>query len=370
MGTNYTREDVVKNDFLFVSYKHADEKAVTETIEFLFSHGVRLWYDADLVTGDNWAKIAEGLIKHENCKGVIFFNSEDSFLSDAVYRERAFTLEKMEKCKAEGVPFYIFPVNLGKPSTLLILKDVFASLPDSAAAIERNFSLTNLESIISLFGSDTIYCYADPEKPGEFKQKLADNIAKTLPSVIDPDSPIGKGKSAPDQNKRNTVSMGICMDSVATGLPEYLLTKEQRIEYRDEIYFVKGGAAYHTKKITWRKICEDETGELYLAETIVDTRNGGDELTTWLNTRFQEIAFTDAEKEKILEIRLLTEADIAGSKDKELLVFEGCDSHWWMGTRAMGALQKVVKKDGSIYNAGYNVRTKKSGVRPVIRIKK
>ena len=125
-----------------------------------------------------------------------------------------------------------------------------------------------------------------------------------------------------------------------------------------------------TQKISWRPVsCDDDTFVL-LSENIVDIRNGGDELSKWLSTRFIDVAFSKTEREAILEIRLLTDADIKNSKIENLLEFEGCDSHWWIETRAMGALQKVVKKDGTIYNSGYNFRTKRSGIRPVIRVKK
>lgn len=366
----YTKEEVVKAPFLFVSYKHEDSNVIVKTIDFLFECGVRFWYDKDLVTGDNWAKIAEELIKHENCKGVIFFNSTESFLSDPVFRERKFTCERIKKCEKEGKPFFVFPVTIGKPSTLLLLKEVFAKLPTNASEIERSFSLENLETIISLFGSDTIYCFANDEKPEEYQQKLIENIKKALPSVIDSKALTAKEFAKSFGESRTSIYMGLCMGASASSLPEYLLSKDQRVEYGDSTYFVSAGKAYQAQRICWRPIyCDDDTF-FFLSENIVDFRFGGDELNKWLATDFANIAFSENEREAIREIRLLTEVDIAESKDENLLKFENCDSHWWIDSRVAGALQKVVKKEGTIYSSGYNFRAKRSGVRPVIRVDK
>ncbi len=372
MNSNYTKENVIKNDFLFVSYKHDNvDTTVTDTIEYLLDAGIRLWYDADLGTGNNWAKIAESLIKHENCRGVLFFNSADSFLSEPVYRERTFTLEKIETCqRRKDKPFVLFPVHIGKPSTMLLLRDVFASLPTDDKVIEQKFPFRFLKSITDLFISDTLYCYADPDNAEEYKQRLVDDIKKALPAVVDPQALSAKEIAKTFGESSSTVSIGICKGKIAANVPEYLRVKEGRIEHLGATYLVSEGEAYQTQRISWRPVyCTDDEYVL-LSENIVDTRNGGEDLKGWLRDRFAAVAFSKDEREAILEIRLLTEADVAMSKDPELLIFSGCDSHWWLDARGAGALQKVVKKDGSVYHGGYNFRAKKSGVRPVIRVKK
>lgn len=370
MNAHYTKEEVVKNDFLFVSYKHEDTDIVTATIDFLMEQGVRLWYDADLVIGEKWPEVAEKLIKHENCRGVIFFNSEASFKSEPIYQERGFTLEKIETCNRKGQPFPVFPVNIGKPSTQRLLKAVFASLPEDDRESEKIFPLKYLQGISSLFSSDTIYCYADPENSEEYKQRLVSHIKKALPSVIDAEALSAREIAESLGTAKTTVSLGLCRGKSTERLPAYFLTKDQRVDYQGASYFVEGGAAYETVKMLWRPVyCDDEMFVL-LSENIVDVRNGGDMLKDWLANAFADLAFTPAEREGVLSVRLLSEADIAKSKTPDLLVFDGADTHWWLDARSSGALQKVVKKDGSVYNSGYNFRTKKSGVRPVICVKK
>lgn len=370
MDLNYTKEDVVKNDFLFVSYKHEDSATVTDTINYLLAQGIRIWYDADLNVGEKWPEVAEGLIKNDNCRGVIFFNSEDSFKSDPVYLERGFAMEKAEANKNSGRPFLMFPVNIGKPSTMRILKSVFESLPDDDKEIEKTFPLKYLQGICTIFSSDIIYCYADPENNEEYKQRLSENIKKALPSVIDAAALSAREIEKVIGVSHATVSLGIYKGSSVDVLPAYFLSKDQRVEYQGVTYLVEGGIAYDTRSITWRPVyCDDEKFVL-LAQNVVETKNGGEALNEWLSGSFYDLAFTDQEKKEISCVRLLTESDIEKSKTPDLLVFNDSDSHWWLDARAMGALQKVVKKDGSIYNSGYNYRTKKSGVRPIICVNK
>ncbi len=370
MGSHYTKEDVVLNDFLFVSYKHEDATIVTDVIGFLLDQGVRLWYDEDLVIGEKWPEIAERLIKHEHCKGVLFFNSISSFKSEPVFMERAFTLEKIEACKKQSTPFLVFPINIGKPSTMLILKAVFESLPEDDREIEKIFPLKYLQGISSLFSSDTIYCYADPENIDEYRERLIANIKKALPSVIDKRALHEKEIVETLGTVRSTVSFGYYRGKQAGSLPGYFLSKDQRVDYQGKTYIVESGVAYEAQKISWEPIyCEDDKFVL-LSQDVVDTRNGGDALATWLNDTFAKLAFTEDEQSQITKVRLLSGKDISKSQVKDLLVFEDSEVHWWLEDKGIGALQKVVKKDGTIYNSGYNFRTKKSGVRPVVCVHK
>ena len=92
---HYTREEIVRSDFLFISYKREDRNStVAGVLDFLFQHGVRFWYDADLGVGQNWDEVVHELILHKNCVGAIFFNSVESFISEPVHKERGFALEK------------------------------------------------------------------------------------------------------------------------------------------------------------------------------------------------------------------------------------------------------------------------------------
>ena len=66
-------EKILSGNFVFISYSHKDQAAVTEDMEALLGQGVRVWFDVNMRLGDNWAQIAEQTILHKNCVGAIFY---------------------------------------------------------------------------------------------------------------------------------------------------------------------------------------------------------------------------------------------------------------------------------------------------------
>lgn len=253
---------------------------------------------------------------------------------------------------------------------MLLLKSVFDSLPENDKEIERVFPLEYLKGITALFSSDTIYCYADPENRIEYKEKLADNIKKAFPSVVDHKALSVKQIEKSLGTAKTTVSLGICKGKTSDALPGYFLTKDQRIDYQGSTYLVENGIAYETQKILWRPVyCDDEYFVL-LSQNIVDIRNGGDDLKKWLTDVFFKLSFEDDEKEAIKTVKLLSEEDISKSQTDDILSFSDSDTHWWLDARNSGALQKVVKKDGTVYQSGYNFRTKNRESVPLFALRK
>lgn len=378
MSNYYTREEIVKKPYVFVSYRHKDKSAVVQDVlDFLYQKGIRFWYDSDLGLGDRWSEVAESLIKNENCRGVIFFNSVDSFVSEPVYKERMFTIERMDESRRRGETFTVIPVNIGKPSTLRLIKAVFDALPDSDKDIEREFTVRYLYSIVKLFDSEMIYCYADPDNREGYMESLYQNISRSLPCVVDESTLQMKIlKDAAANTAPMTVNLGMCKSQPTSTLHSVYLQKDGVVNYNNNAYIVQGGKAYTAKKIRWRILyCEGERFVL-IAEDTVDLRGGGPELMTWLKSDFYSLFFSPEEQAKINGglVRLLTPADIEKTEDAARLVFEQAgdcpEGHWWIDSKAGGALQRVVKKDGTVFRAGYNIRTKRSGVRPVIEIDK
>ncbi len=374
MAEHYTFEEITKNAFLFVSYQHNNKDIVTNVIDSLLDSGVRLWYDVDLDIGDKWNDIAEKLIKHPNCKGVIFFNSTDSFKSEPVYQERCFALEKANENRKKSLNFPIFPVNIGKPSTIRLLKSIFEELPDDDKVMEKLFPLEFLKNISEIFTANTIYCYAAPDDTEGYISRLYESIVKAAPEVIDNGTLAIKKLSKNNSQQTLSIEMGICKNKLASGLPEYLLKNDGTVLYKNNQYIIQNNTAYSVKNITWRPLyCENDIF-VFLSENIVDVRNGGKELEQWLNGNFLTESFTDKEKQYIQKIRLLNAKDLSQIADTEKLIFPPeagtSESNWWINEMGMGVLQKVIKKNGTTYNSGYNYRIKKCGVRPIICVHK
>ena len=80
--------DIADNqNYLFISYAHQDYKKVYADLAVLYQAGVRFWYDKGLSAGKNWDTEVKSVIENPRCCGVIFFISENSFLSKSVNQE-------------------------------------------------------------------------------------------------------------------------------------------------------------------------------------------------------------------------------------------------------------------------------------------
>lgn len=78
---------VFSDAYYFVSYSHKDYKKVYKDILLLQENGVPLWYDRGMRPGADWRDVAESAMSKYACKGVIFYLSENSIKSDAVFEE-------------------------------------------------------------------------------------------------------------------------------------------------------------------------------------------------------------------------------------------------------------------------------------------
>ena len=81
-----------EKEYYFVSYFHKDYKLVYESLHRLQSGEKRLnlWYDHNLTPGRDWEIEARRYIYDFNCKGVIFFLSENAVLSQSIHKEIEF----------------------------------------------------------------------------------------------------------------------------------------------------------------------------------------------------------------------------------------------------------------------------------------
>ena len=89
-----------KKDYYFASYAHKDYKLVFESLHRLQSgeNSINVWYDEGLTPGKDWEDNAYKYIYNPDCKGVIFYLSENSILSQSIHRE-------IEFVKNSGVPY-------------------------------------------------------------------------------------------------------------------------------------------------------------------------------------------------------------------------------------------------------------------------
>ena len=377
MAVYYTADEIVKGDYLFVSYKHDDKDTVFGIVDLLIDMGVRIWCDTDLMVGDNWNDRVQKIIVHENCKGVIFFNSIKAFLSKPIAKERALITEKIERLSTNGRSFPVLPVNIGKTSTMRLLKCVFEQLPDNDSEIDLKLPLESLNNIIDLFNNKMLYLFADGENAQQCAESLFAVIERSIPSAID--QGLIKVKKLVNQLGSSgtgglpKVTLGRYKDTPTDMLPSYLLDENRILTYRNEQYIIDSNQAFTVAPLNWISIYNSQEELVLVSDKILEQKTGGPELIKWLNTEFKKYAFNDEELSYLTcDITLVKEQDIEKASSKDFMRAGTdkriTDGQWWIDAYGMGVMQKIVRDDGSVYNNGYNSRIKKCGVRPLIRV--
>lgn len=373
----YTDSEIVQGKFILASYSHEDSSIVLDTVGYLIEQGVRLWLDKDLRCGDDWDVKVKKLMDHENCLGIICFNSKDSFASDAVEKERQMIIEKAAQLEKRGEKFEIFPLSLGQRKTMELIKSMLESYTYNEVAVNaENFS-AKIQTVLQLFKDNKTFIFVDPENEKDYKQELFEAIASKIPQVVTS----GKMKLDKLKKLRNTKNVGnlLCLDfGFEKKRPEpnisgsRLKQGNKIIVYNDEYFMIRNEAAYSVKPLEW--LCmyvEDET-VVMITKNIIDKQKGGAVLNEWLKDVFLTSSFTEEQQNSILELRLLCEEDIEKSDDDSYLILsedsQAGSCKWWMSSATTGMLQRAIKENGQIYKNGYNSRTMALGVRPVIRV--
>ena len=73
--------------YLFVSYSHADYKAVIPDVIRLKAEGLAIWYDRGLESGKSWLGEVRKKISSYECRGVLFYISEAFLASPSCMQE-------------------------------------------------------------------------------------------------------------------------------------------------------------------------------------------------------------------------------------------------------------------------------------------
>ncbi|MBQ4072573.1 MAG: leucine-rich repeat protein [Clostridia bacterium] len=139
-----------QEDYYFVSYSHKDYKAVLTDILKLEAEGLNFWYDTDIHVGENWEYIAKTYISKFQCKGVIFYLSENSILSTACNKEIEYVRKKGLNYFSINLPLLDGNISCGQS----MLQDLIAS----GKAKESNIDQDKARYLFSdCFNQDVIY---------------------------------------------------------------------------------------------------------------------------------------------------------------------------------------------------------------------
>lgn len=199
--------DIEENqNYLFISYAHQDYKKVYADLAVLYHAGVRFWYDQGLKAGKNWDTEVFEMIKNPRCSGVIFFLSENLFLSKSANQEIDVVMG------SENVPFKnYFCVNLTEVQPNRILRNILR-LEDSVLD-NAGLDMDRIATLAKAFSDKQTYLSIfDVEHKKNLLHQIASQFDVTEAAI---------GKRGYLINKATDERIQITEDSFAVG-------KEQR----------------------------------------------------------------------------------------------------------------------------------------------
>lgn len=319
----YTTDEATKDSFLFISYSHDEQETVKVWADYLIDRGVRVWWDRAFMGGDDWETIAQRLLSHENCRGILFFASKSAIASPNVAKEWRCAARTREN-RPNG-DFY--------PQIIMATDDAgldYKFLTNFVKKNEELFSDEDYDDFRSLFGKkDHLYYCASSETD---REKLLQTIKSRVPDAVDEH--------------------------------EIIRDKLADISNLDKDVVLKLGAYGPEKRpLLWQQIGQEGDVATLLCRSVLTQSLGGQPLTDWLED-FLLQTFSAAEQAELKgHLRLLTAAEAASVAQEDL----AADEIWWLADRD-GNLQSVVRPDGTVYASGYNCRLYPKGIRPVITL--
>ncbi len=354
-------EKILSGKFIFISYSHKDGDAVREDMTALLELGVRVWYDHNMRLGDNWQQIAERVITHENCVGVLFYNSPNSFISDAVQKEQRLT---HERCERDGIKTWSVHLN-GAPTADICIK-ALGMMADVHKYFNEAMPLQQ-----KMFG-EQILCIMREDSASTVK-RIYDEIAEPYHLVDNEDSFLDEAQRNNIASKSDdTITLGKYVSAEYFGPERPASAKDQRFGIGRNLIQL-GGVRYMTKDLQW-KLMYVKDGTAVLLCTVILDKMTFDEGALFLSETFPIVAFIESDFASVegMRVRYMTAEDAERCSDAKKtsalkLSVVPDHKHWWIDAAGLTEHWKKTYSDDFRYDRGFSVLVKK-GIRPVLEI--
>lgn len=291
--SNYSEGD----PFLFISYRHTDSEYVYNDLEKLYDAGLQFWYDDRIEDGESWKSFVKGILTKSSCKGVIFYVSKNSIVSEAIEEE----IDCFSELKKERSDFLMRIVSIGGKSMMKHLWDLSNSL--SADDFERVMPQKRLIKVLSTFRSDILYnCKANPEDYS-FHERLLCDLAKygvVVSSETCMDILISK-EIFVKNNGRYMFTVGQYPSVQADNV--FSPAENGDFEFGGQQYRSNEYKVFQFSPIDWYLISMDDKLGYFVSKDILDLTSWNS-YELWLDS-FKKTAFTDTELNSVKELSLL-----------------------------------------------------------------
>lgn len=128
-------------NYIFISYSHRDYKKVYQDLADLRESGVSFWFDEGLPAGESWIKAVRRRLGDPRCRGVIFYLSDNLFLSASLQTEINLVCgsEAEEKNSLRRMKYFCVNLTRRLPSEILrkaIGRKKFRDVHNAMASIQ------------------------------------------------------------------------------------------------------------------------------------------------------------------------------------------------------------------------------------------
>ncbi len=157
--------------YYFVSYCHKDYKKVFIDILRMqqYDSGMAFWYDSKLTVGRDWEKEAKMHINDYDCLGVIFYISENSIKSPAIFKEIQMAIDG----KKHFIPILLPHEYLNdKKNEYLCGADLFDELYPNLTEVDEKYKLYHEK-----FHKDITYLKIT-DSPQKKTEKIKDSLKR------------------------------------------------------------------------------------------------------------------------------------------------------------------------------------------------
>ena len=355
-------EKILSAKFVFISYSHLDKAVVWEDVQKLMAKGVRIWYDINMREGEKWTDIANQVLHHKNCAGVIFYNTSNSFKSRAVQIEQ-------ETTRRLGLKYWA--VHIGGRSTVSIAFDTLKDIEQRYGATDSKFT-EYMAHIMpeqqKMFPDESLYFSRNSSD--EVVQAIYDKVAVPYRLVDNEDNFLADcEKNNLVGASNNAIVLGRYISEEYFGTEQAQSEEDCRFGVADDLIQFEG-RRYATKELYWKLLYVEDGRAVLLCDRIL-SKASFVEGERFLREKFCMLAFSQLDKERFGEIkaRFLTNEDVNKSTDKDALELNEKTmlKHWWINEQGLCREWKQTYS-GSIHHKNGFLRLVKKGIRPVIEI--
>ncbi len=355
-------DKILKGRFVFISYSHKDNEAVQEDVSALLARGVRVWHDINMRKGSNWKEVASAILHHENCAGVIFYNSPNAFISDAVQQEQKLVRDL-------GLKYWF--VNLeGKMSTTILGETVIHmskkyGFEDQACAVYMNSVMPQQQK---MFSNDHL-CFMRSSS-SQVVQEIFQEVAEKNKLIDNEDNFLSNQNSVSGPSEEaGDIVLGRYITGDYIGPEQASDTLDQRFGQKNDLIQMNG-KRYRTSDLCW-KLLYVENGEAVLLCSRIIRQSSYNAGEAFLKEGFAKLAFTAEEQARLggIRARYMTEEDVAKCTRPDALRLSEIPNlkHWWIDANGLTVGWKQTYSNHIPYPTGFSCLIKK-GIRPVITV--